>query len=53
VPSGDRLVAFGWVRDAAQRALLFNLHLVEALAEDAALRVQLAHANLLRMWAEG
>ncbi|TDH61608.1 Fe2+-dependent dioxygenase [Dankookia rubra] len=57
VLSGERLVAFGWVqsrvRDAARRALLFDLHLAEAGVEDAALRVQLARANLLRMWAEG
>ena len=57
VEAGERLVAFGWVqsrvRDAAQRALLFDLHLAESGVEDAALRVQLARANLLRMWAEG
>ena len=57
VLSGERLAAFGWVqsrvRDAARRALLFDLHLAETGAEDAALRVQLARANLLRMWAEG
>ena len=29
------------------------LHLAEAGAEDAALRVQLARTNLMRMWAEG
>jgi len=57
VEAGARLVAIGWVqsrvRDAAQRALLFDLHLAEAGGEDAALRVQLTRANLLRMWAEG
>ncbi|PZW48400.1 PKHD-type hydroxylase [Humitalea rosea] len=56
VESGERLVAVGWVqsrvRDAAQRALLFDLHLAEHGGEDAALRLQLARANLLRMWAE-
>lgn len=56
VEAGERLAAFGWVqsrvRDAAQRALLFDLHLAETGAADAALRVQLARANLLRMWAE-
>ncbi len=57
VEAGERLAAFGWVqsrvRDAARRALLFDLHLAQMGAEDAALRVQLARANLLRMWAEG
>ncbi|MDO9710786.1 Fe2+-dependent dioxygenase [Paracraurococcus lichenis] len=57
VTRGERLVAFGWVqsrvRDAARRALLFDLHLAEQGVADAALRVQLARANLLRMWAEG
>lgn len=57
IEAGERLAAFGWVqsrvRDAARRALLFDLHLAETGGEDAALRVQLARANLLRMWAEG
>ena len=53
VLSSERLAAYGWVRDATRRALLFDLHLAQAGAEDAALRVQLARANLLRMWAEG
>lgn len=56
VTSGERLVAFGWVqsriRDPAQRAVLFDLHLAEIGVEDSALRVQLARANLLRLWAE-
>ena len=57
VEAGERLAAFGWVqsrvRDAARRSLLFDLHLAESGVADAALRVQLARANLLRMWAEG
>ena len=57
VSAGERLAAVGWVqsrvRDPAQRALLLDLHLAETGAEDAALRVQLARANLLRMWTEG
>ncbi|WP_431266798.1 Fe2+-dependent dioxygenase [Dankookia sp. P2] len=57
VQTGERLAAFGWVqsrvRDPARRALLFDLHLAETGTADAALRVQLARANLLRMWAEG
>lgn len=57
VVSGERLAAIGWVqsrvRDPARRALLLDLQLAELGGEDAALRLQLARANLLRMWAEG
>jgi PKHD-type hydroxylase len=57
VLDGERLAAVGWiqsrVRDAAQRALLFDLHLAGQGGPEAALRLQLARSNLLRMWAEG
>lgn len=57
VTDGERIAAVGWiqsrVRDAGQRALLFDLHLAERGGPDAALRIQLARANLLRRWAEG
>lgn len=57
VIAGERLAAVGWIqsrlRDAARRALLFDLHLARQGGPEAAARLDLVRANLLRMWAEG
>jgi PKHD-type hydroxylase len=62
VTSGERLVAVTWVqslvRDAHKRELLFELHqareqmLREAPESEAAQRLEVVYANLVRLWAE-
>lgn len=62
VTSGERMVAVTWlqsmIRDAAQRELLYNLHLArEALLasqpnSETTERVSNSYVNLVRMWSE-
>jgi PKHD-type hydroxylase len=63
VTRGDRLCAVGWsqshVRDPAQREILYELDLARRAIFDREKKsrefdiISKAHANLMRMWADG
>lgn len=61
VTSGQRVVALSWIqsliRDAAKREILFNMNLAKEKLQaqpdnEEGLKLDIAYANLFRMWAE-